>query len=522
METNVASRIRHVAVYLRISQEKKGENADTLLKHREILTAYATEQGWTYVLYEEVLSGGKSDLHQRPKLEQLLNEIERYDGLLVMELSRLARNGLVSEQILQACKDNQKPVITKEKVYDLNNSNDVLSYRFGSIIASDEHDRIGKRSKANKMAMAKQGLHISGSVPWGYVRNPATKRLEIDEPNAEIIRYIYRLYIEGEGCYRIRDILNGEGYKSATGKAFSLTAIMKILRNPTYKGTVVFNDRNKVKRNGKFEHVSVNEITVEDAHPAIISKEDWDIANGLRVARAIPAFQTRDKPAPKTGVIALKDLLYCGKCGRKLTINKDHKSNTHHVKLCDYLMEDGSKCNNAGIRIDYAEELVMQEVAQLRGEVEQELARLMDADTTNITADIEEQLHRIDKQITEQEKAFSTLIDLALQGIFTAQEIAGKKQEITDRLAVLQAEKVAVIDRLANTNVETATNRLTHVLTVLDELEQGATPATLNQHLKRFINKVYYRRDMPREILQLSPNNPKRRDHPFSIEIEYI
>ncbi|MDI3411640.1 recombinase family protein [Bacillus sonorensis] len=96
--------------------------------------------------------------------------------------------------------------------------------------------------------MSKAGLHVSGNVPFGYRRNGQTKKLEIYEEEAKIVRYIFKLHSEGLGSFKIRDILNAEGYKSATGKAFELPTIKRIIKNPTYKGTIVFNDRKKLKR----------------------------------------------------------------------------------------------------------------------------------------------------------------------------------------------------------------------------------------------------------------------------------
>ncbi|WP_237563689.1 recombinase family protein [Halalkalibacter okhensis] len=237
---------KYVAMYLRISQEKKSENFETLSNHRRLLTDFANKNGYSYKAYEEVLSGGASELEQRPQLQKLLNELEQFDAILVVELSRLSRNGLISETVLQFCKDYDKPIITPDKIYDLaNNDNDVLTFRFGSLIASQEHALIGKRSKYNKIQMARAGFHISGSAPFGYVRNSTTKKLEINEEEAKTVRYIFTLHSQGLGSFKIREMLNAEGYKSSTGRPFNLPSIKRIIQNPVYKGWTVFTDRKK-------------------------------------------------------------------------------------------------------------------------------------------------------------------------------------------------------------------------------------------------------------------------------------
>ncbi|MEH7613539.1 recombinase family protein [Gottfriedia acidiceleris] len=523
-KSNIASSINNVAIYLRISQEKKGENADTLLNHRTMLMEYAKECGWAYELYQEVLSGGKSELSERPQLQRMLNNIELYDGILVVELSRLSRNGLISEKVLQTCVDYNKPIITRERIYDLANSqSDVLMYRFGSLIASQEHSLIGARSKNNKLSMVKQGMHVSGTVPYGYKRNKDTKRLEIDEKSADIIRYIYKLQNEGLGSYRIRDILNAEGYKSATGKAFNLPSIRRIIRNPAYKGMVVFNDRKRVKQNGKYVYINLNTIEVENAHPPIVSVSEWEKANSIRDAREETAKIIRERPSSVTGVTILKDLCYCHNCGRKLVICKNNRNESYYIKGCEYLMEDGTKCPNMGINVNYVEELVMEEVGKLRGEIELEIEHLLNYDTTDLTANLEEQLIHINGKIEEQTKQFNKLIELAISGVFTVNEIASKKEAITDTIESLNAEREELTVRLANTNTSTVTEKLSNVLSVLDDIENGnADPMEVNTHLKRFIRKIYYNRILDSELKNLSPNNPIRRNAPFTIELEYL
>ncbi len=46
------------------------------------------------------------------------------------------------------------------------------------------------------------------NVPYGYRRNPETKKLEIYEPEAEAVRLIFKLHSQGLGSFKIRDILN--------------------------------------------------------------------------------------------------------------------------------------------------------------------------------------------------------------------------------------------------------------------------------------------------------------------------
>ncbi|MFB5762282.1 recombinase family protein [Paenibacillus medicaginis] len=63
------------ALYLRISRAK-GENEDTLQNHRELMQEFCREHGYTFEIYEEIVSGGKHQLEARPQLQKLIHNIE--------------------------------------------------------------------------------------------------------------------------------------------------------------------------------------------------------------------------------------------------------------------------------------------------------------------------------------------------------------------------------------------------------------------------------------------------------------
>ncbi|MEH7276170.1 recombinase family protein, partial [Neobacillus vireti] len=517
MTVAIAREIKHVAMYLRISREKKGENVETLANHRSLLTDFTKKSGYSYEAFEEVLSGGASELEARPQLQELLDRIEEFDGILVVELSRLSRNGLISEQVLQHCVDYDKPIITPIHTYDLaNNNNDVLTYRFGSLIASQEHALIGKRSKSNKIQMAKAGLDVSGGVPYGYRRNTKTKKLEIYEPEAEAVRLIFKLHSQGHGSFKIRDILNEEGiYKPSRTDHWNLPSIKRIIRNEKYKGWNFFNDRKKVKKNGKWVYETLEKIVVKEAHPPIIPEKEWDLANKDREERAKRAGMIREKPAVKSGVTSLKDLMICGCCGRKMTIRKDLSCATGYlVKKCDYLLDNGKKCNNSGIRLVHIEEQVLTDVMKEKERLELYLKSLKADDTNEYMDNLQKHLKQLAKRIKNAEAEDKKLIDLALTGIFSTEEIRLKKQEIIEKIKLLKDEKDSLMNELEKPKIEDLQAVLKGKIAIIDTLPSLEAEA-LNYALKTIIKCVTYTRIIPEDILKLSTRNPARKFYPF-------
>ncbi|MFB5270050.1 zinc ribbon domain-containing protein, partial [Paenibacillus enshidis] len=71
---------------------------------------------------------------------------------------------------------------------------------------------------------------------------------------------------------------------------------------------------------------------------------------------------TRERPADKTGTTLLKDLLFCGICGRKLEIHK-RKNGTLLIMPCRKVLPDSDiKCNNQGVKLQSLEEEVLQQL----------------------------------------------------------------------------------------------------------------------------------------------------------------
>ncbi|MFB5764067.1 recombinase family protein, partial [Paenibacillus medicaginis] len=273
------------ALYLRISRSK-GENKDTLQNHRELMEEFCREHDYTFEVYEEIVSGGKQQLEARPQLQKLLRNLGRYQAIFAVSLDRLSRNGMISQIIKKECIEHDVKIITPTQVFDLAGSEASRHlYDISSLYASMEYEMIGRRTKVNKMQRARRGEHVSGRAAYGYWRNPDTRKLEIYEPEAGMVRYIFKLYLRGLSCRKIADRLNGDGLKTQQLHDFLPITIQQILRNPVYKGTLVFHNRQRIKKGQVYHYKIVETIVTEDAHPAIIPVEEWERANWYKMER---------------------------------------------------------------------------------------------------------------------------------------------------------------------------------------------------------------------------------------------
>ena len=195
-------------LYLRKSRadmeaEAHGEG-ETLARHEKLLLEVAKRGNYNVTqIYREVVSG--ETLAARPVMQQLLSEVEQgvWSGVLVVEVERLARGDTIDQGIVaQAFKYSDTKIITPVKVYDPNNEFDEEYFEFGLFMSRREYKTINRRLQRGRLAASKEGKHVGGSKPYGYVREKIKGdkgwTLAINEEEAAVVRMIFKMYTTGE------------------------------------------------------------------------------------------------------------------------------------------------------------------------------------------------------------------------------------------------------------------------------------------------------------------------------------
>lgn len=173
----------------------------------------------------------------------------RYDHALYEK--RLEDNGVKLLSVLEQLNDSPESVILKPVLTGMN--------EYYSLNLSREVKK-GLNENALKC------VHNGGTVPLGYDIGE-DRRYIINE--AEIVRTIFKLYLNGVGYANIADMLNKEGYRNKAGKEFRKTSVRDFLLNEKFVGNYVYGKKDK---NGK---LTGKEIKIEGGMPQIISSEDF-------------------------------------------------------------------------------------------------------------------------------------------------------------------------------------------------------------------------------------------------------
>ncbi len=173
-----------------------------------------------------------------------------------------------------------------------------------------QHQVLQSRQKSidAKYVQARHAVFLGGYAPLGY--NIINQQYVINEKEAEVVRRIFDLYVQGYTYNQILEDIKRYGVLGKRGKPISATTLNGLLQNSRYIGRYVWMEnitREMHKRVGKKNEKAV---IIEDAIPAIIDKETFFLAQERIKNRRIRASHNAKRE------YLLSNKLYCGECGQ--------------------------------------------------------------------------------------------------------------------------------------------------------------------------------------------------------------
>ncbi|UFJ62706.1 recombinase family protein [Brevibacillus sedimenti] len=286
------------AIYARVSTRRE-EQQNSLQNQIALAESIARENGFTVVgqYIDNGISG--SGLKNRNEILRLLDDAKKkkFDVVIAKSVSRLARDTRKGMEIAYQLESTSIRLILPEDNYDTETSKSRLMFNLKAILAEEENSKLSERIKLGLQSSARQGKRIVSLPPYGYTVNPVTKRLEVDETTAPIVKEIFRLYLhEGWGMFKISNYLMRKGVptpRTVSGAANAGTkwhqnTIKGILSNPVYTGKLVFHREETTGILAESELYKIRrkvepdkQIVIENAHPAIITEDDFQAVQEL-------------------------------------------------------------------------------------------------------------------------------------------------------------------------------------------------------------------------------------------------
>lgn len=250
---------RRMAAYARVSTDSD-EQFTNYEAQIDYYTRYiAKRDDWEFVkVYTDEGITGTSTKHRDGFNLMVKDALDgKIDLIITKSVSRFARNTVDSLTTVRKLKDAGVDVyFEKENIYTFDSKGELLITIMSSLAQEESRS-------------------ISENVTWGQRKRFA------DGKEAEIIRLIYRLFLQGKTASGICKHLDGLGISTPTGKkAWNQTTVNSILCNEKYKGDALLQKKFTVDFLTKKQKVNEGEVPqyyVEDNHPAIITPLEFDM-----------------------------------------------------------------------------------------------------------------------------------------------------------------------------------------------------------------------------------------------------
>lgn len=461
-----------VGIYCRVSYDDHSDKDSTSIENQKLmLTDYCFERGWSIIdIYAD--DGYTGVNFERPEFKRLIADASsgKINLILVKDLSRFGRShlecGYYQEDFLPSI--GCRFVAVNDGIDTVNGGNDIMPFRnvYNEMYSQDMRRRV----VTAKDVRAKEGKYMAAVAPFGYIKSDHS--LEIDEFAAGIVRRIFDERESGMTCCSIAAQLNREGvitpreyfYKTRSRQdprtkpsRWSDGGISRILKNETYTGTTVQFKTRKISLRHKGQVAQSREdwIRCENAHPAIISREQWERVQTMWSSTVLRSTAD-DKEKPLfTGLIKCLD---CGSnMNRKPDGNrrKDGTCLNHHAYTCGGYKHGGTAvCTSHHILECVLVEIVQNDIRQYTKVIKRDEKRLLRklkneyckrkkvciSSLENDLAALEERCEELDR-LTEKLYEETLLGDIPREKLIElSNSYAGEKDTIKSRYAQLRAE----------------------------------------------------------------------------------
>ena len=469
--------IKITALYERLSRddEQAGES-NSIQNQKKYLEEYARQKGLRNIrhFYDDGYSGTNFN---RPGFAALLEEIEagHVEVLIVKDLSRFGRNYLqvgYYTEILFPKKGVRFIAVNNNVDSATPQDNDFTPFLniMNEWYAKDTSNKI----KAVFKSRMKEGLRCSGSIPYGYKREPGDKQtLIVDEPAAEVVRKIFRLVCQGVTTTGITEILTKEKVLIPSAYAamnqpkncrhkeiadpyrWNATTIGYILDRQEYLGHTVLgksiceNFKTKQRRAATPDELMI----FPDTHEAIIDQDTWDIARKIR---------SKKKPRVANGTYShrLSGLIYCADCGSRMGfVSPDAKHSgkrydSDSAFQCGNYRNQNSECVSHFIKTSALEAAILQAIKAVskyvienEAEFVAQLKAVWNESRSRSVANGQQELAEAKKRIADLDEKINKLYESSVNGLLPERQAQRMIQQYDEEQLVLE-KRVAELESL--------------------------------------------------------------------------
>ena len=460
-------------IYARCSTEEESQK-DALVKQVAEAKECVMKNGWLLVdSYVESRSG--TTTKGRKEYNRLFEDMtqDKFDIIVIKSQDRLMRNTKDWYLFVDRLTTQRKKLYMyiEHKFYS---ADDALITGIKAILAEDYSRELSKKiNNAHRGRQKHNGNVILTSNVYGMKKLP-DKSVVLIEEEAKVKERMYILCAEGYGSRTIATILKNEGVVNRNGKPFDATSILRMIRNPLNKGTVVMNQKHfdfDTKRTYKVP--KEEQYVYENKVPRIVSDELWEKANA-QIDKRTAAKNNPDETTRglNPGKYPFSGKIVCGLCGkpyyrRQRKTYKDNE-NVYEWKCKSYLdtgrntdrldrpqlrkvqLENVDGCDNVHLKEstfnEFLENVLRDTYSIDKQKIMKKMLKLLKKvlKENDVQSEIDGQIALLEKV----ENQMNLLVDKLLQGILNDKlyttkhkQLENEKKQILEKINELELKK---------------------------------------------------------------------------------
>ena len=324
-EIRQSERRLRVAAYCRVStdQEEQESSYEAQISYYTEKINSNSEWQMAGIFADEGITGTQAK--KRPEFLKMIRLCRqgKIDMILTKSLSRFARNTVDSLKYIRDLKALGIGIVFEKENINTIETDTEMMLTIMSCFAQAESESISKN-----VSWGIRQSFKSGNVPMQYARLLGYRKGDDDMPEivpeeAEIVKEIYRLYLDGMSLNMIVDRLNEKGLTTkGSSSPYRKEVVQRILTNEKYTGDALLQKtyvtdcitKKTRKNNGELPM-----YLVKNHHEAIISRADFNRVQEEMARRSakqsIAEKLTKTEQGKYSAKYALSELLICGECG---------------------------------------------------------------------------------------------------------------------------------------------------------------------------------------------------------------
>lgn len=501
-----------VAMYIRLSREDGDkEESSSVTNQRNIITRFINENDNFIIVDEYVDDGYTGTNFNRPAFQRMIKDIEKgkINTVITKDLSRLGRDYIDTGRYVQRYfpENRVRYIALLDGIDTLEDAgmNDIAPFKsvINDMYVKDISKKITSALKERKTA----GNFLAVTAPYGYKKNPENKyQLVINEEEAKVVRYIFRLYLQGNGLTKIAKILTeeeipvpgisrniGTTRKTKLYNCWKQTTISRILKNPVYIGNLEQFKRKKVNYKSK-KRVTVpkeDRVICYNTHEPIIKKEDFDEVQ--KIITENKAFSKSTKHD-----YLFKGFLYCADCGAKLYLTySDYAYKKYgeyrYTTVCYTYSKYYNQCSRHSNSIPILEKILIENIkkvcnAYLNRDLEKELIEMVEKENKRSVLEQEynKKIDNIETKIEDLNLCIRNLYMDKVKNVITEKDYIELSKNFTQERDKLINEKEELLK--LSTNLKNDNNNKEEIEKVAKEFVSLKKPT--KELLSRLIDKV--------------------------------